>query len=413
MHSLLKVSGQTIWQITGKVVTSFSTLIILGIISRRFGEDGTGIFTLALTYIAFFTLVVDFGVNAYLMPAFLKDNIETIWRKLFGFRLSLAFLLVPISIIGMIFWPTQETMFKYLVVIGSVFGILQPAVYVSANAIFQSRLRYDLSVIGTTAAALVTLILVYLTSQTTLGLPWVLVDYSIGWITGSLVLLYFVKKFVKTINPVLDIVFVKDLFKQAWPISATLILNVIYFRLDAFILSFYHSFFEVGIYNLAYQIFQAALVLPTFIMNGYYPLMLKSLNENKLKFINNLRMALVGMLALGFLGAVFTIILSPFFINIITEGKGFTGSAEALKILSFSLPAFFGSSVLMWTFVSLRKYKTMLGIYLAGLLVNGILNMNFIPQYSFIAASWVTVVSEYLILTLQLIILYPILLKKS
>ncbi len=413
MHSVIKVSTQTFWQVLGKAVTSVSTIVILGIISRQFGETGVGIFTLALTYLAFFALAIDFGVNAHLMPSLLKGDFEIVWRKLFGFRLGLAIILIPLAILGGFLWPTQEIMFKYLVLIGSTMAILEPAVFVSANAIFQSRFRYDLSAIGWSSAALAALCLVYLTSLLGLGLPWIMVDYSLGWLTGSLVLLYFVKRFVKTARPIFDLNFVGGLLKTAWPISATLILNVLYFRLDAFILSIYRSFFEVGVYNLAYQIFQAALVLPTFIMNGYYPLMLENLNRNRQKFVSNLKLALTGMLGLGLTGVILTLILSPFIVNIITGGKGFSGSIGSLKILSLSFPAFFLSAVFMWVLVGLRKYKTLLGIYLVGLIVNGALNLIFIPQFSYIAASWITVFSEYLILVLQIIILVPYLYKMS
>lgn len=406
MNILLKVSQQTLWQMVGKVITSLSTIIILGIVTRHFGESGTGIFTLALTYLAFFTLVIDFGVNAHLMPQLIKDNSEIIWRKLFGFRLGFAPILIPIAVLGGLFWPTQENVFKQLILIGSFMAILEPAIYVSVNAIFQSRFRYDLSVVGWSGAALITLFLVSLTTQLGFGLSWLMIDYSLGWLTGCLILLFFVKKFVKNIWPIFDLTFAKSLIKQAWPISATLILNVVYFRLDAFILFFYKSFAEVGIYNLAYQVFQAALVIPTFIMNGYFPLMLKSLQESKNKFISNLNLGFLVMTCLGLFVAVLTILFSPLIILVITGGKGFAGSIEVLRILSLSFPAFFASALLMWALVSLKKYKVMLSIYLVGLIFNVALNFVFIPLYSYTAAAWITVVSEYLILLLQTLFIY-------
>ncbi|MBI2600095.1 polysaccharide biosynthesis C-terminal domain-containing protein [Candidatus Daviesbacteria bacterium] len=406
MEQIIKVSKQTVWQVLGKIVTSFSTIIILGIVSRRFGEDGTGVFTLALTYLAFFTLAIDFGVNAYLMPDLLKENFTLVWRKLFGFRLGLVVLLIPLAILGGLFWPTSESLFKQLILIGSVMAIIEPAIYVSANAIFQSRFRYDLSIIGWSVAALVTLFLVYSSSQMNLGLPWIMVDYSLGWLVGCFILLLFVKKFVKNIWPIFDFNFVKNLIKNAWPISTTLILNVVYFRLDAFILSFYRSFAEVGIYNLSYSIFQAALVLPTFIMNGYYPLMLRHLLENKQKFISNLKIAIFIMSILGFGGTLITVISANWVVSLIAGGKGFVGSPEALRILSLSFPAFFASSVLMWALVSLKKYRSLLVIYLIGLIFNTVLNLFFIPIFSYQAAAWITGLSEYLILIMQVVILY-------
>lgn len=406
MLYLLKISQQTLWQILGKIVTSLSTIIILGIVSRRFGEAETGVFTLSLAFLAFFTLMIDFGVNAYLMPDLLSKNFELVWRKLFGFRLGLALLLIPLAVLGGLLWPTPEDLFKQLVVIGSIMAVIEPAIYVSANAIFQSRFRYDLSAIGWSSAALTTLLLVYLTSQMNSSLRWIMVDYSLGWLTGCFILLLFVKKFVKSFWPIFDFDFVKNLIKKAWPISATLILNVVYFRLDAFILSFYHSFAAVGIYNLSYQIFQAALVLPTFVMNGCYPVMLKNLLENKQKFLSNLKFAVILMSILGLLSTFITLISADRVINLIVGDKGFIGSAEALRILSLGFPAFFASSVIMWALVSLRKFKALFVVYLLGLILNIILNLIFIPIFSYHAAAWITGLSEYLILIMQVVILY-------
>ena len=405
MDPIRKVSTQTIWQLLGKAITSFSTVVILGIVSRNFGEAGTGIFTLALTYLAFFTLAIDFGMNAHLMSQLIKADFELVWRKLFGFRLLLVCLLVPLSILGGLFYPVSP-LFKQLIVIGSLMAILEPAIYVSANAIFQSRSRYDLSAIGWSVAGLSTLFLVFLTTYLHFGLPWLMIDYSIGWLIGCLILLYFVKKFVKSIRPVFDLNFNRKIFMQAWPISFTLILNTVYFRLDAFILSFYHALSDVGVYNLSYQIFQAILVIPSFIMNGYYPLMLKSLQDSKIRFLKDLRTVIFIMVGLGLCATIVTFLFSPLIISAVTGGKGFSNSSLVLNILSLGFPAFFMSSVMMWLLISLKKYKAMLVICLLGLVINALRNLVLIPKYSYIGASWVTVASEYLILLLQTIFIY-------
>ena len=66
MQGLSKVFQQTFFQILGKVVSVVSTFIILGILTRNYGQDGTGLFTLVLTYISMFMLAGDFGF----MPMF-------------------------------------------------------------------------------------------------------------------------------------------------------------------------------------------------------------------------------------------------------------------------------------------------------------------------------------------------------
>lgn len=67
MKSLVKIFQQTFWQILGKIVTSFSTFIILGLVARNYGKEGTGIFTLVLTYLSIFYILADFGFNAHVL----------------------------------------------------------------------------------------------------------------------------------------------------------------------------------------------------------------------------------------------------------------------------------------------------------------------------------------------------------
>lgn len=408
MEKIFKIFHQTSWQVLGKVTTSLSTIVILSLISRRFGEEGTGSFTLALIYLAFFTIAVDLGFNAYL----LGKVSEEIFRKCLGLRLLLAGILTVLAVTTAFFWPGNES-FKQLVYFGAIFAIFEPAVFVTTNLIFQKNLSYNYSVKATIFGSATILFGVIAAVYNNFSLPYLMVAYATGWMVMVVCSLLFVRKFVENITPVFDFQFIKKVFIKSWPISATLLLNVVYFRLDVFLLSILRPIAEVGVYNLSYQIFQTILVLPTFIMNSFYPLMLESFARDKLRFFKELKVSIAAMLTLSLLGAGVTILLAPFVINLITGGKGFEGSATSLQILSLGFPAFFISSVLMWTFVTLKKYKSMLAIYVAGLIFNLTANYLLIPQYSYIASAYITGISEYLILFLQITILIPMFLKNK
>ena len=405
MEILKKVFRQTGFQVIGKIITTFSSILILGLITRRFGETGTGILTLALTYLAFFSIIVDFGINAHLLPRFLKNDFSDEWRKLFGLRLFLSLVLIIVSLTGILVWPSDELLFKQLVFIGAIFAILEPAIFITANIIFQAKLKYDLSTIAWSLGSLGSLGLIYIFTSFGKGLLEVMVGYVVGWVLMSVLALFFVSKFVKNISPIFDGQYILKVIRDSWPISLTLILNVLYFRVDTFILSLNKSFAEVGVYNLAYQVFQSSLVLPTFIMNGFYPILLKEFSDSWGKFIELLKRSTLMMLGISLLSLVGVFFLSPLIVSILSGGTGFEGSDEVLQILAFSYPAFFVSSLLMWVMVVLKKYREMVLIYLIGLLVNFSLNFIYIPQYSYVAAAIITGVSEYLILILQVIIL--------
>lgn len=405
MNTLIKVSQQTVWQLLGKAITALSTIIILGLVSRTFGEDGTGVLTLALTFLSFFVLAADFGVNAHVLPHFLRGDFSLEWKKLLGFRLLLSGALILVASITLFFWPGQ-TLFKQSALLGLV-AILEAGVFATVLVIFQTKLRYDLSALSVGLGTVVTLGMVYILTHAGSGIPALMVGYSAGWIVTGLAALVLVKKYVNNLVPLFDLSYARELVKHCWPISLTLMLNVVYFRLDTFILSFNKGFADVGVYNLSYQIFQSLLVLPTFIMNGFYPLMLKDIAQSKQKFVSNLAKAALLMFTLAVLGTGLTLLLSPWVVGLIAGGKGFFGSTPSLQILSLGFPAFFVSSVLMWALITIKRYKTMLVIYLVGLLVNLVLNLVFIPRYSYVAAAWITGVTEYLILILQISILIP------
>ena len=281
--------------------------------------------------------------------------------------------------------PFATREFNQAVLFGSL-AIIASGIFVTCNLIFQSNFRYNLSVLASSIGTLISLgFFIYFASRH-YPIHFLLLAHFFGWIIIAVTALWL----VKSSSPVFDKQYTINLFKDSWPIAATLALNVIYFRADVFILAYFKGAGDVGIYNLAYSIFQTALVLPTFIMNAYYPLMLKSFAEIK-------KVAL-GLFMLSILGILLTIPLASLVINLITGGEGFVGSSANLQILSLGFPAYFLSSLLMWMLVTKGRYRLMLGIYAIGLLVNLVLNFLLIPGYSYIAASWITVICEYLIL---------------
>ena len=53
--------------------------------------------------------------------------------------------------------------------------------------------------------------------------------------------------------------------------------------------------------------------------------------------------------------------------------------------------------------ISLKKYNSLVLIYFLGLVVNVWLNLVFIPKFSYIGASWVSVGCEYFVVCLQVV----------
>ncbi len=382
----------------GKITTAFATFIVLGLVARNYGEGGVGTFTLALAYLGIFYLLADFGFNAEVLKRLQStvSSLQTEWNGLLGTRILWSAILVVLAVGLLPLWPFTTPLFSKSIYFGCL-AIIASAIFTTCNLIFQSKLRYEWSVLASSLGTVISLGIFLFLAAKNFPVSQLLFGHLLGWFTTAAVALFLVKKILPAAFPVFDKQYAVNLFKSSWPIAATLAVNVVYFRADAFMISYFKGVSDVGIYNVAYSVFQSALVLPTFIMNAYYPLMLESLKDIKFVGLELLGLAGVGTLA--------TLALAPLMIKILTGG-GFSGSALSLQILSLGFPAYFLSSLLMWILVTKGRYKIMLLVYIVGLLLNFCLNLIYIPTASFIAAAWITDVSEYLILVMQVVVLF-------
>lgn len=406
MTKILKITQQTFWQTIFKAITTTGGFIILGVVSRTYGEEGLGHFTLALAYLAFFYILADFGFNGYILGRLqvTGDRLQLEWRKLLGVRIVWGLVLTIVAALLPFIFAPELTTFRLAVLVG-LGTIFLNSLFFCAQALIQSKLKYEYLTLPVFLSAPLGVLLVFYLSS--LGTPVYLMTagYLLPWLIYTGLTFWLIRRITHNLSPIFDKEYAKALFKGSFPLAITLALNILYFRIDAFILSYYQNIAEVGIYNLAYQIFQAVLVLPTYIMNAFYPMMLETLKFNIDAFLRQVKLAVASLLGVSFLVSLIIYFFSPFIIKVIT-GAGFEGSIDSLQILSFGFPAYFLSALFMWVMVAKKFRKSLVLVYAVGLAFNVLANFYFIPQHSYIAASWVTVVSEYLILLMQVVILW-------
>jgi O-antigen/teichoic acid export membrane protein len=385
-------------QVVGKIVTAGSSAIIAILVARSLGPDGFGGFTLMTTYAAMFYMASDFGFNAIVLreakgqAAELKVGFE----RLLGLRLAYSLVLVFVALALLSFFPYNAEV--KLATIVAILTIITQSAYSSASLIFQARLRYDLATVAAAAGSLINLGIIYLLVQAGTNLFSIAFSYVIAGIMTATVGLGLVRTLIGRFQPRIEPAEWARLTLLTIPLGLTIVFNLIYFRADTFILSFIRPIEEVGIYGAAYKFFELAIVLPAFFMNALYPVLIRYFEENRPKFIEAVRWAILGLAGLGTFAAVLGILLAPVLINL--YGGGFDDAVLPLQILFASLPVFFLSGLYMWLMVIQRRQKTLAVIYLFGMLLNIALNLYLVPIFSYNAAALTTGISEAVILAL-------------
>lgn len=390
-------------QVFGKFITASATLIVTIIIGRSLGEAGFGDFTKVFTLVGYFYTFADFGLNAIYIKK--KDENNNLFSVLLGLRLTIAISLVVTAVLlGLILPFNSQTaigfppLVKWAISIASL-TILTQALYTTTNAIFQKKLRYDLSTIAAIAGAMTVICGAVLGAYFKSNLLIFSTIYVVGGISTLTVALFILAKKFK-IEPKFhfNLEKSKSLLKDSAPIGIALILNLIYFRIDVLILSVTKTSAEVGLYGLAYQFFEASLAVPIFFANALYPMLIGLKEKSMAKYGASFN-KWIGLLSAVALLHTVGLMAIALMIPIIYNGR-FGGSVAALQILSLGIIFFYLSALFWHGLIILGKQKHLIAIYGTGAAFNLVANLILIPQYGYFAAAVVTVISEGLILML-------------
>jgi len=419
-----KVIANTVFQIIGKAITAATTFLLTIIIGRSLGPAGYGEFTKIFVFVGYFYAIYDFGLNNIFVKVTSGKNLgkflerETsdeyaqnyLFKVLVGLRIVISLLLAIAAIVIAFALPYNSQLgtgfspvVKFGIVLASI-SIITQALTTSAGALFQKKLRYDLSVLAVALGSIAVVASTVIVFAIKGGLFGYISAYIIGGSVSALAALFTIAKRLKVSPlPAFNKLQAQKLLHLAWPIGLALIVNLVYFRIDVLILSYNRTSAEVGFYGLSYQFFEAFLTVPLFISNALFPLLAKLHANNRQKFVKEAKFYFALMIAASF---ILTLVLfAVSFLIPLVYGKEFAPAKLSLQILALGMPFFFASALLWHILIINERQKWLPAIYGLGALANLIVNLIFIPIYGYIGAAATTVASELLVVLLLILVL--------
>lgn len=403
----------TLAQLFAKLVTTGSTLLVTYLISRKLGTNGLGEFIATTSYVALFYILADFGINAVFTKRIHKpgnpkeisvgDNLFFYFKNLLSIRLILGIVtsFIAVALLSFLNYPANV---KAAIILASLM-IVSQNLFVTANGIFQIKLRYELSAIADSVGSFITLMLVFLFLQSGLGILFIILAYVVGSFFRFSIGLLLARRLAGGIGLGGDTKVWGDFFFASIPLGMMAIFSQIMANIDKVIISLiplssqlgYTNIQAVGIYGLAYKFFDVSLVLPTYIMNAAFPLFVKAGKDDlgKLKVMVK-RLGLV-MFGFALLVALAGYYLAPIVLGFFNKGQDLSGSIQSLRILVLGMPLFYISALLVWLCVAIDKQKQLIAIYFISALTNVTLNLWLVPHFGFIASALLTPLSELIV----------------
>ncbi len=402
-----------------------SILLLIGLastflITKHFGSNGFGYYSVAVNYIAFFALFADWGVSTILQRDILKnEENHNLKHEFIANIISVKFIFIAItyivSLIALFFMRYNQIEVKgilILIVAQSISGLSMIFFVIKASSL--DTYTYF---IGELIGRILSFLVIFITISYNLPIIYlfiaILINNIVIFIFG-----YFSCIRANKIYAAFNKKLVKKIVKESIFIGFVGAIGTIYFKIDALILSLMKSATEVGLYSLPYKILEILLFIPGVFMSYIVPQLSKIYSENdteKIRVLSNLAIKLMSITVIPIL--VGTIVIAPKLIplfgnNTFTNSNIYiylfkthieANSVIALQILSFSILFTFFNYYLGGLFIIYSKFKVMMINNIISAVINIGLNILLIPHFTFVASAFLTVLGEGIFTVLYLL----------
>ncbi|MFA4830977.1 MAG: flippase [Patescibacteria group bacterium] len=388
-----KIARNTIIQIIGKITSTILGLLALGMMTRYLGQEQFGWYITVISFLGFVGILIDFGlvpVTAQMMsePAFDKKQL---FKNLLGFRFTTAIIFLAIAPLIALFFPYPlEVKLAISFTTISFFAIAMNQVLIG---FYQTKLKMLFQVIGENLGRVILVLGLWLLinlQASFLTLVWVVVASSVVYTA----FLWICANQESPAGFAFDWQIWKTIMVKMWPITVSIIFNVIYLKGDVILLSIFRDQTEVGIYGAAYRVIDILTQLAMMLMGVMLPLLAYHWSRHlKLGFRRHYQQSFDAMMAIAVPMAIGVIMLAKK-IMLLVAGPKFIASGDALQILAIAVFGLYLGAVFGHTAVAINKQKQTIWIYISTAIITLIGYLIFIPQYGMYGAAWMTVFSE-------------------
>lgn len=383
------------WLFAAQVLVKIISFVYVIFLARSLGVANFGLYIAALSYFSLFSSIADLGITRFLTRevAIDKQKLGRILSTAIAVRLVvLLTLFIVFALFISIFDPDMAR--KNLSIL-AVLAVVPQSISLSLDAAFVASFKVKFSALGMlllsifTATSGVTLIyLGFGPMGAVLGLLFGQLLFTIAF----LVLASWQKmNFWQKINKPM----VVSLAKGSLPYALLAVLGLLYFKIDALLLSYLKGSYDTGIYGAAYKFLEAIVFIPTVFFTGSFPFLAKYHQEGIEKVEKVYYQSLKILVGLGILIMLGYIFILPIVIKLLLPQ--YIASISVIKILSLTIPFMFANSPAVLVLFSTDKFlKSVILLSLVTLAFNIILNLILIPPLGYIGASIVTILSEIL-----------------
>lgn len=387
-----KLFRQSFWLLTAQGLSKLLSFFYVLYLANTLGVSSFGIYIVALSYFSLVSAISDFGVSRYLTReiAINKSAKDLVFSAISIRFISLSLFIIIFSLALFIF---DKDITRRDLIILALLAVLPQSISLTLDAVFIALLKVKYAALGIIVLSISTVVL----GLTFLNLGFGLVGVVSGLILGQaaycalMIILSFqeeVRFFTK-----IRLKVILNVIKESMPYWLLGILGIFYFKVDSVILSYLKGSFDTGIYGAGYKFLEALAFIPAALSTVMFPVFAKKISSSADSVYSlYLRMTAIFLIISIVIMAFYLLFLPSIIYTFLPQ---YLPSIHVVNILSLTIPFFFMIAPQSTLLLSTQRFlRSIVFISIFNLVLNIILNLIFVPKYSYIASAWITVFSD-------------------
>ncbi len=386
------------YQISGRIIMATLGVFVTAFLSRYLGVNDFGTFNLLLTIAYFSFLFSDYGLQTLIVRDIAsRENVAKAVGTFLSVRLILSGIVFTLLVLATMLSPYSSSVKHALLIIGiAEFINILNGVF---HGVFQGKVAFGKLTVIMIMTSVIQASLIM--TGIILKAPFLFFAYAhtvtvivstvLSWIGARHLI-------AKPIEFNFQLLALKTTLRRGLPFAMGLLVSVAYFRVDTLILGYYfdpQNFPDVGLYSLAYKPFEVVIVVGGYMAQTLYPLFVPLISSAILVKENTKYLMYSCVMAVG--AAMFLYFGAPYFVMLL-GGAEYALSVNPIRILALAagvtiISGYFGAIALAG-----GKEKKLAWYGACALIVNIVLNILWVPQSSYIATSWTTVITQSIIM---------------
>jgi O-antigen/teichoic acid export membrane protein len=365
---------------------------------RILQPESAGNYYFAIVIVGWVEIFTNFGLNTFLTREVSRDRsgANRFFANTSILRLILGGIALPVLVVALLagnglFQLTQETVITIVLL---ALAQIPSSLSTGMTALFYAYEKAEYPA----ALGVVTVLLKVL-----FGVPALLAGWGIiglGLVSLLVNCITFVVLYILLHRLIIKPHYESDpqlrrgMLRESFPLMLNHLLATLFFKVDVPMLQAMQGPTVVGYYSTAYKWIDALNIIPAYSTMALFPVMSRQATEDKEALMRSTRFAIKFLVMLALPVAVMTTFLAPFLVLVLGGQSYLPSAAIALQIMIWSIPFGWINSIVNYILIALGQQSKLTRAFVVGLSFNIIANIILIPYFSYVAAAFVTILSE-------------------